>query len=145
VAILAAAARKLGVAEELAAVYLRPRDPLRTLRGDGHYGRPEVMDLCDNRGIDVICGVPGNPVLNRAVNIAADDIRTRRAPAQAPLMRGYAEPPYQTMSPAKARHAVHGSKQRHPASISVSGDQSRHGLRRASTTLSVVQRARVRT
>ena len=37
----------------------------------------------DNRGIDFIFGLPGNPVLNRAVDIAADDIRTRRALAQA--------------------------------------------------------------
>jgi hypothetical protein len=56
-----------------------------TLRGDSHYGRPEVTDFCDNRGIDFIFGLPGNPVLNRAVDIAADDIRTRQhsdAPAR---------------------------------------------------------------
>jgi len=50
-----------------------------------------VIDFCDNRGIDFNFGLPGNPVLNRAVDIAADDIRTRRALAQAPVMRGYAE------------------------------------------------------
>jgi hypothetical protein len=46
---------------------------------------------CDNRGIHFIFGFPGNPVLNRAVDIAADGTRTRRALAQAPVMRGYAE------------------------------------------------------
>jgi hypothetical protein len=56
------------------------------------------MDFCDNRGIDFIFGLPGNPVLNRAVDIAADDIRTRRALPQAPVMRGYAETLYQAKS-----------------------------------------------
>jgi len=37
-------------------------------------------------------------VLNRAVDIAADDIRTRRALPQAPVMRGYAETLYQAKS-----------------------------------------------
>jgi DDE family transposase len=75
------------------------------LCGDSHYGRPEVTDFCDNGGIDFIFGRPGNPVLNRAVDIAADDIRTRRALAQAPVMRGYAETLYQAKSWAKARRA----------------------------------------
>lgn len=74
-----------------------------TLRGDGHYGRPEVMDFCDKSGIDFIFGVSGNAVLDRAVDIAADDIRTRRALAQAPAVRGYAETLYQAKSWSKAR------------------------------------------
>jgi hypothetical protein len=63
------------------------------------------MDFCDNRGVDFIFGLPGNPVLNRAVDIAADDIRARRSLAQAPVMRGYAETLYQAKSWAKARRA----------------------------------------
>jgi hypothetical protein len=74
-----------------------------TLRGDGHYGRPEVMDFCDKNGINFIFGVSGNPVLDRAVDIAADDIRTRRALAQAPAVRGYAETLYQAKTWSKAR------------------------------------------
>lgn len=74
-----------------------------TLRGDGHYGRPEVMDFCDKDGIDFIFGVSGNAVLDRAVDIAADDIRTRRALAQAPAVRGYAETLYQAKTWSKAR------------------------------------------
>jgi Transposase DDE domain group 1 len=64
-----------------------------------------LKDFCDNRGIDFIFGLPGNPVLNRAVDLAADDIRTRRALARAPVMRGYAETYYQAKSRAKARRA----------------------------------------
>jgi Transposase DDE domain group 1 len=74
-----------------------------TLRGDGHYGRPEVMDFCDKTGIDFIFGLSGNAVLDRAVDIAADDIRTRRALAQAPAVRGYAETFYQAKTWSKAR------------------------------------------
>jgi Transposase DDE domain group 1 len=36
-----------------------------TIRGDGHYGRPEVMGWCDENGIDFIFGLPGNAVLDR--------------------------------------------------------------------------------
>ena len=37
-----------------------------TIRGDGHYGRPEVMDVVRENGIDFIFGLPGNAVLDRA-------------------------------------------------------------------------------
>jgi hypothetical protein len=65
-----------------------------TIRGDGHYGRPEVMAWCEANGIDYILGLPGNAVLDRLVEPAADDVRTRRAEAQAPVVRRYAETPY---------------------------------------------------
>src|SRR2546430_14325336 len=55
-----------------------------TIRGDGHYGRPEVMEWCDENGINFIFGLPGNAVLNRLVDETADDIRTRRALDQKP-------------------------------------------------------------
>ena len=76
-----------------------------TLRGDSHYGRPEVMDFCDKTGIDFVFGLSGNTVLDRAVEIAADDIRTRRALMQAPAVRGYAETLYQAKTWSKARRA----------------------------------------
>ncbi|MGH7186810.1 MAG: IS1380 family transposase, partial [Pseudomonadota bacterium] len=76
-----------------------------TLRGDGHYGRPEVMDVCEANGIDFVFGLAGNGTLARAVEIAADDIRTRRALKQAPVLRGYAETLYQAQSWSKARRA----------------------------------------
>jgi hypothetical protein len=46
-----------------------------TIRGDSHYGRPEVMDFCEKNGIDFVFGVAGNVALERTVEI----IRTRRA------------------------------------------------------------------
>src|ERR1700731_279634 len=39
-----------------------------TFRGDGHYGRPEVMEWCDVNGVDFVFGLPGNAVLDRAVD-----------------------------------------------------------------------------
>src|SRR5438094_308864 len=65
-----------------------------TIRGDSHYGRPEVMEWCDENGIDFIFGLAGNAVLDRLVDEAADDIRTRRALDQKPCLRGFAETSY---------------------------------------------------
>ena len=64
------------------------------IRGDGHYGRPEVMAWCEANGVDYIFGLPGNSVLNRLLEEAADDVRTRRAETQAPVLRRYAETRY---------------------------------------------------
>src|SRR5438046_2881528 len=60
-----------------------------TIRGDGHYGRPEVMEWCDENGVDFVFGLPGNVVLDRAVDEVADDIRTRRALDHKPCLRGF--------------------------------------------------------
>jgi len=76
-----------------------------TIRGDSHYGRFEVMDFCEKHAIDFIFGLSGNSTLDRAVEVAADDIRTRRALDQAPVRRGYAETFYQAKSWSKTRRA----------------------------------------
>jgi hypothetical protein len=65
-----------------------------TIRGDGHYGRPEVMAWCEANGVDFIFGLPGNAVLARLFEAAADDVRVRRAEAKAPVLRRYAETRY---------------------------------------------------
>jgi hypothetical protein len=65
-----------------------------TIRGDGHYGRPEVMAWCEAHGVDYILGLPGNTVLSRLLEPMADDIRVRRAEEQAPVVRGYTETRY---------------------------------------------------
>jgi Transposase DDE domain group 1 len=76
-----------------------------TIRGDGHYGRPEVMDWCEANGIDYVFGLPGNTVLDRLVDEAADDIRTRRALDRKPCLRGFAETDYRAKSWKKQRRA----------------------------------------
>lgn len=65
-----------------------------TIRGDGHYGRPEVMAWCETNSVNYILGLPGNTVLNRLVEPQADDVRVRRAEEQAPVVRRYTETRY---------------------------------------------------
>ena len=65
-----------------------------TIRGDGHYGRPEVMSWCEANGVDYIFGLAGNAVVDRLVEPVADDVRTRRAQTQAPVVRRYCETCY---------------------------------------------------
>ena len=65
-----------------------------TIRGDGHYGRPEVMAFCEANGVDYILGLPGNKVLDRLVEQAADDVRVCRAEEQVVALRRYAETRY---------------------------------------------------
>src|ERR1700687_3875726 len=69
-----------------------------TIRGDGHYSRPQVMAWCEENGIGFIFGLPGNTILDRLVDDVADDIRTRRALEQKPALRGFAETRYQAQS-----------------------------------------------
>ena len=65
-----------------------------TIRGDGHYGRPEVMAWCEANDVDYILGLPGNTVLSRLVETAADDVRVRRAELEAEVVRRYTETRY---------------------------------------------------
>src|SRR6476660_5168221 len=65
-----------------------------TIRGDSHYGRPEVMEWCDENGIDFVFGLAGNDVLRRLVEPIADDVRVRRAEAGAAAIRCYTETRY---------------------------------------------------
>ena len=69
-----------------------------TIRGDSHYGRPEVMTWCEAHGLDYIFGLSGNAVLDRVVEPIADDVRVRRAEAQAEVVRRYTETRYGAQS-----------------------------------------------
>ncbi len=90
-----------------AARHIRQRWPSTriTIRGDGHYGRVEVMDWCEANGVDDPFGLPGNAVLDRLVDEAGDDIRTRRALEKAPSLRGFAEIRYRAKSWKRERRA----------------------------------------
>jgi len=65
-----------------------------TIRGDSHYGRPEVMAWCEANGVDYILGLAGNNIVRRLFDAAADDVCVRRAEAQAPTLRRYGETRY---------------------------------------------------
>ena len=69
-----------------------------TVRGDSHYGRPEVMDWCEENAIDYVFGLSGNDRLRGLVEPAADDVRVRRAEADAVVLRRYTETRYAAKS-----------------------------------------------
>jgi hypothetical protein len=69
-----------------------------TIRGDSHYGRPEVMDFCDEQGIDFVFGLAGNDVLRRLVESDADDVRVCRAEIDAGVIRRCTETRYSAKS-----------------------------------------------
>jgi hypothetical protein len=50
-----------------------------TVRGDGHYGTPEVMDLLEETGCSYILGLPGNARLKKMSHPWCEDAATRRA------------------------------------------------------------------
>jgi len=49
-----------------------------TVRGDGHYGTPEVMDLLEQRGCFYIFGLPGNNRLKTLSHPWSEDVAVRR-------------------------------------------------------------------
>ncbi len=62
-----------------------------TIRGDGHYGRPEVMTWCEANAVNYILGLSGNAALRGLVEPVADEVRVRRALAEAATVRRYTE------------------------------------------------------
>jgi len=73
-------------------------DTAITIRGDSHYGRPEVMAWCEANGIDYIFGLAEKPPLKAKVEEAADAVRTERAEKNATAIRGFAETMYAAKS-----------------------------------------------
>jgi hypothetical protein len=65
-----------------------------TIRGDSHYGRPEVMDWCDANEVGFILGLSGNTVLAALVEAVADAVRTRRAIDDVDAVRDWTETRY---------------------------------------------------
>lgn len=75
-------------------------DTAITLRGDGHYGRPEIMTWCDANGIDYVFGLPGNKMLHAdpVIVSAADACATDRALRKLVELRRYTETRYAAKS-----------------------------------------------
>lgn len=78
-----------------------------TLRGDGHYGRPEIMAWCEANGVDYVFGLPGNRILHADPVIVThgDACATDRALRGLVELRRYAETRYaaKTWGAAKRR------------------------------------------
>ena len=62
-----------------------------TLRGDGHYGTPEVTDLPEGLGCLYILGLPGNARLKEIAHPWREDAATRRAITGKPKLRRFFE------------------------------------------------------
>jgi len=79
-----------------------------TIRGDGHYGRPEVMDWCEANGVDYILGLTANAVLRHdtVLAMAADDCAVWRAQKDLPELRCHAETRYAAKSWTRDRRVV---------------------------------------
>lgn len=79
-----------------------------TIRGDGHYGRPEVMDSCEDNGVDYVLGLPTNAVLRAdpIIVTVADACATQRAEEDRPVLRLSAETRYAAKSWKHERRVV---------------------------------------
>jgi len=69
-----------------------------TIRGDSHYGRPEVMTWCEDNGIAYIFGLAPKQPLALKVQEAADAVRVERAEKNADTIRDFAETKYAAKS-----------------------------------------------
>ncbi|SDS59161.1 IS1380 family transposase [Erythrobacter sp. HL-111] len=79
-----------------------------TIRGDGHYGRPEVMAFCEAAHVDYVFGLPTNAALRAdpVIVTAADACAVRRAECQLPVLCSYAETRYGAKSWNRQRRVV---------------------------------------
>ncbi len=77
-----------------------------TIRGDGHYARPEAMDWCDDNGVTYIFGLTGTRPLTAKVEHVAEAVRTRRALENADVVRDFAETRHKAKGWSRERRAV---------------------------------------
>jgi hypothetical protein len=77
-----------------------------TIRGDGHYGRPELMDFCDRHGLDYLFGVTGTKALAARIEDVVDPIRVQFAQGDGRPVRGFAHTRHGAKSWKKERRVV---------------------------------------
>jgi hypothetical protein len=77
-----------------------------TLRGDGHYARPELMQFCEEAGVRYVFGLAGTRPLAAKVEAVADAVRTRRAVDNADVVRDYCEVRHKAKSWRRERRVV---------------------------------------
>jgi hypothetical protein len=81
-------------------------DTVITIRGDGHYGRREAMEWCENNDVQYVFGLSKNVTLDALVYVKADEVRTRRAKAKLALVRDHTETRYAAKSWSHPRRVV---------------------------------------
>ncbi len=77
-----------------------------TVRGDGHYGTPEVMDFLEQRGCFYIFGLPGNSRLTKIAHPWCDDVASRRAIGKKEKVRRFFQTLYGARSWSKERRVI---------------------------------------
>jgi hypothetical protein len=79
------------------------------VRGDGHYGTPEVMDLLESQGCGYILGLPTNARLKLMGQPWCEDVATRRAlsgPGGKDKVRRFFQTGYRAASWSRQRRVV---------------------------------------
>ncbi len=100
--------------EEAARILSRVIDRIRhnwprvriTVRGDGHYATPEVMDLLEDRGCGYILGLPGNARLSTIGQPWCEDAAVRRARSRRDKVRRFFQTGYQAKSWSRERAVI---------------------------------------
>ena len=77
-----------------------------TVRGDGHYGTPEVMDLLEAQGCGYILGLPGNARLKPIGEPWCEDVAARRALSGRDKVRRFFQTGYRTASWSRQRRIM---------------------------------------
>lgn len=77
-----------------------------TVRGDGHYGTPEVMELLERCDCFYILGLPGNKRLKELSQPWCEDVAVRRALAQKDQLRRFFQTSYGAKSWSRKRKVI---------------------------------------
>ena len=76
------------------------------VRGDGHYGTPEVMKLLESKGCGYIFGLPGNARLKEIGQPWCEDVAVRRAQQGKDKLRRFFQVGYQARSWSRERKVI---------------------------------------
>ena len=77
-----------------------------TVRGDGHYGTPEVMELLESQGCGYIFGLSGNARLKEIGHPWGEDVAVRRARSRKDKLRRFFQIGYRAKSWSRERTVV---------------------------------------
>ena len=76
------------------------------VRGDGHYGTPEVMKLLESKGCAYIFGLPGNARLKEIGRPWSEDVAVRRVQRGKDKLRRFFQVGYQAKSWSRERKVI---------------------------------------
>jgi hypothetical protein len=77
-----------------------------TVRGDGHYGTPEVMEFLENQGCGYIFGLSGNARLTKIGQPWGEDVAVRRVRQGKDKLRRFFQTGYQAKSWSRERKII---------------------------------------